>query len=55
MDVAFHGRQDDAPFDERAAARLFFRFEVRLQVGHGLFHHARAFDDLRQKHPPRSE
>ncbi len=52
VDVAFHSRHDDASFDERAAAGLLFRFEVRLQIGHSLFHHPRALDHLRQEHPP---
>ena len=37
------------------AARLLFRFQVRLQIRDGFFHHARALHHLRQKHAPRSE
>ncbi len=55
VNVALHRGHDDAALHETCRRGLFFRFQIRLQVRHGFFHHARAFHHLRQKHAPRSE
>ena len=56
MHVAFDGGQEDFPgVFVHAAGGLFLRFHERQQIRHGLFHHARGFHDLRQKHFARTE
>jgi hypothetical protein len=42
VDVALHGGHDDVPARRTRPRAAFSGFDVRHQVGHGLFHHARA-------------
>ena len=56
MDVALDGGHEDfAGVFGGVAAGLFLRLHEGHEIGHGLFHHARGFDDLRQKHFARAE
>ena len=48
VDVAFHGRHDDARL--RFRVRAFLRLHERQQICDRFLHHPRAFHHLRQKH-----
>ncbi len=51
MHVAFDGsHQNFSGVFIRRAAGQFFGLHERHEIGHGLFHDAGGFDDLRQKH-----
>ena len=52
-DVALDGGHHDRPRPAAGAGPL--GLQVRHQDGHGLLHHARALDDLRQEHAAGSE
>ena len=55
MDIAFDGREHDFALRARIAGLQFFGFDERDQVRDRLFHDARAFHHLRQKHLARAE
>ena len=52
--VTLHRRHDDTPGGLAHTAFLLGVHE-RFKMGHGAFHHPRALDHLRQKHPPGAE
>ncbi len=55
--VAFDGGQQHlaAHLLRRGAGLFLFLFHEGQQIGHGFFHHAGAFDHLRQEHLARAE
>ena len=53
--VAFHRRHHDLAFGAGIAGAQFLGFDVRHQMCHRLFHHARGFHHLRQEHLARAE
>ena len=54
VDVALHGRHDDAPGRPRRA-RLLLGLDERHEMGDGLLHDPGALHDLRQEHLARAE
>ena len=55
MHVAFNRGENQLGPPVDILRGLFFRLEKRRQKSYGFFHHARAFDHLRQKHLARTE